>query len=140
MQPWPGLLRIKVMLCMAWAGLALTYRYEHVTVQRVQRGARQRAKKSRVGYCTVIGHAAAATWCGAYFRLGDKCRHLIRTRRGSKGTWKGKGHRNRLIGRETRMWKKEKRTLQAALGSISPPGHGIRSDCTGQPETWAIKA
>lgn len=49
MQPWPGLLRIKVMLCMAWTGLALTYRYEHVTVQRIQRG-RDKEKGITSGY------------------------------------------------------------------------------------------
>ncbi|KAL6829160.1 hypothetical protein J3E69DRAFT_330501 [Trichoderma sp. SZMC 28015] len=139
MQPWPGLLRIKVMLCMAWTGLALTYRYEHVTVQRIQRG-RDKEKKINEWACYMHCNRACGC-CNLVRRIFPSWRQVPPSDKDKariKG--KGKGHRNRLIGRETRHVEKGKRTLQAALGSISPLGHGSRSDCTGQPETWAIKA
>lgn len=124
----PGLgycVRITVMLCMAWTGLALLRTGTSTLQCRVQRGGETKSKRTwnhEWATCTVIGHAAAAaTWCGTCFRLGDKCRHLIRTRRGSKGTWKGKGHRNRLIGRETRMWKREKGHCRLRLDQYRHP-------------------
>ncbi|KAL6789219.1 hypothetical protein J3E68DRAFT_414043 [Trichoderma sp. SZMC 28012] len=106
MQPWPGLLRIKVMLCMAWTGLALTYRYEHVTVQRIQRG---RDKEKNHEWACYMHCNRACGCCNLVRRIFPSWRQVPPSDKDKariKG--KGKGHRNRLIGRETSMWKKEK--------------------------------